>query len=964
MNINDIIKGFKVTGKTESAELGGTLWQLEHVKTGGSLVWIENGEENKLFSIAFKTIPSDDTGVFHILEHSVLNGSKKFTTKEPFVHLLKSSLNTFLNAMTFSDKTLYPVASRNEKDFMNLAEVYLDAVFAPAIYNNPYIFMQEGWHYELPEKDGVPYPNGVVFNEMKGALSSPDTLLMNKMMSILYPDTSEKYESGGDPAAILDLTYEKFIETHKEFYHPSNSFVYLDGDVPLEKVLELVDSYFARYEKRENLKQLQMQERIPFASGMGVYEGDEEDGAMMMITKLIGDYKDRKRLSAFLILCDYLAATNESPLKKAILDKQLAQDVNMFATEDLIQPMLAIQLRQINPENKSAIYDTINECVKTLVNTGLDKEAIGALIDQMEFAAKDVDEPAALMRNIMGLITWLHGGNPLDCMACEETLNSLREELKGDYFEEILKEINFDCDNAGEYILVPSKTKGEEDLQAEIARMEKVSRSWNDDFREQLMAENEKFAAWQCSEDSEEDIATIPCLSLDELPEEPEFMSTKETKLGDTTVLVHDCKHNGIAHYNVYFSLAECTIEQIQKISHLTNLLGGVPTKRHTVSELEVLQRKNAGFIDYNVVVYRERGNRDLCKPYLVVTFSALNKKESEAAYFVTELLKETDYESEMFEALLEIVSYQCKESMFESILGGGNRFASMRALAKQNASDYVNDQANGVGLYTYLCDFIDNLDDRIPGFAEEIKAILGKVLDASNMVISVTGSENLDGVKALVDAFSGYGDKASRKSMKVELPENKEKEFIVIPSPVSYAAHCGNITCGNGQYEGSMETMGGILRFDYLWNEIRVRGGAYGTSGSVRNDGTAIFSTYRDPSPMNSLEVFKSTPEFLRSFAKDNASLDNFVIGAMSTKFPLLHKRAEAANADRNYFGGISLEDEKRWYKEMLESSVEDIEKFASWYEGALDNFATCVIGTTAGIDDEVLKEYNIWEL
>lgn len=472
MKQGEKLHGFMVRSVKELPEQKAILYQLEYVKNGAELLWLDNGEKNKLFSIAFKTLPSDDTGVFHILEHSVLCGSKKYPVKEPFLDLLKGSMKTFLNAFTFPDKTMYPVSSRNETDFLNLMQVYLDAVFCPAIYENESIFHQEGWHYELEDAGADPIYKGVVFNEMKGAFSSVDTKLETEMNRLLFPDTCYRFVSGGDPKKIPSLTYEQFLKAHSEYYHPSNAKIYLDGNVPLDRVLTILDEeYLSKYEKSDAKHEIAMQQPLAHAEAIEYYEiGEEEDTdekAQIAFGKLVCDFSDRKKLMALMVLSSYLTGSNEAPLKQAILQNGLGQDVSLLVMDGIAQPYSLLRICNTEYESRNEIKRIVRETAEKLLTDGLNPEELNAAIDELEFQTREGEEPKGLIRNINILNSWLYNGDVELYLLNDELFQFLRDAVNTDYYEKLLACILLDSEHTAELYLLPSKTKGAEDFQAE-----------------------------------------------------------------------------------------------------------------------------------------------------------------------------------------------------------------------------------------------------------------------------------------------------------------------------------------------------------------------------------------------------------------------------------------------------------------------------------------------------------------
>ena len=576
MNKNDIICGFKIDRVRENAELSGALVEMTHIKTGASLVWLDNKNSNKHFSIAFKTPPTDDTGVFHIIEHSILNGSKRFPVKDPFLELIKSSMNTFLNAMTSSDYTIYPVSSRNEQDFINLVSVYLDAVFCPAIYENPNIFYQEGWHYELNNADEDLVFKGVVFNEMKGVFASPEQQLMNGIYRLMYPDTCYQYESGGIPMAIPDLSYEQFIKTHSKHYHPSNARIYLDGDIPLERVLRLIDEqYFSEFDKKELNITIAAQKPISNVRKVGYYQANEGDLAYLSFGKVICSYDDIVKRFALNVLSDYLTENNNSPLKKAVLSAGLARDIYCYIDESIKSQPIVFVAKQIDIQREAEFWQILSNVKNCILKEGIDKKELNAIISHFEFSLKEVGEPKALNRNMYVLSTWLYGGDPMDMLVCDELCSKLRELVDSDYFEKLLFEIPFAPEDCAVYTMLPSVTKDEEDLAEEKAVLKKKKMSLNAEQINEMSKLNANLVAWQKEDNTAEQLASLPVLPLSAVNAKPLVMST-EVK---DSVVFHKTANNGITHINLYFSLTGVEKKDYGALSFLTNIFSELPTE-------------------------------------------------------------------------------------------------------------------------------------------------------------------------------------------------------------------------------------------------------------------------------------------------------------------------------------------------------------------------------------------------
>ncbi len=952
--------GFKVIKKEESQELGGILWEFRHISTDAHILWMENQEENKLFSITFKTLPWDDSGVFHILEHTVLNGSEKFRVKEPFVDLLKGSLKTYLNAMTTDDKTIFPVSSKNEKDFLNLAEVYLDAVFAPAIYDNSYSFLQEGWHYE-PGEDGIPTVNGVVLNEMRGAFSSPDTQAANGLRKLLYPDTIYQYVPGGDPDYIPNLTRNDFLKAHGEFYHPSNSYTYLDGNLPIGKILTMLDSYFNRFSKMETLPSIPLQPLRDFSRSQGLYQAEEEEGALISLGRIIGDNKDKKRLIAFQVLCDYLAGSNESPLKKAILEEGLAQEVYLYLVDDIAIPYLTLQLLQGDYDRKEEIYELIDQVIENEISKGLDKEKITAILDQMELLSKDIEEPAGLNRNFMALTSWIYDMDPLNGMLLDPILKELRRDLDGNLFPELMTEISFRGKGCAEYSLLPSPNYSQEKWQEERKQLAQISKDWNQKKEEEIRLEFENLLMWQQTPDSEEDKQTLPELKVEDLGQEPALVETDKIEIQGCPVLIHHDHQKGLTFYTLYFSMAGLTTEEMQALSLFTNLAGEISTKNYSFDELDKEKRKLFGYLDYNIEAFGNTDNPKETKPYFSVSFSCLESKSQQAMELAREIIKNTIIDSNEFVAMTEIILYQCRESLYQGFIEEGSRFASLRADARFYGAAVILDETTGLEFYNYICNFLDHMEERMAAYQEQMKNLIEKIFVKERMTVSVIGDTRKEWMEQLITDFKGNMSQPIQESMKVGL-YNLKNEWIVIPSQVAFVAHSAYL--GKEARHGAMDVLANIISYDHLWNEIRVKGNAYDCSMRTGFGGYAGFTTYRDSDPAGSLQAFYHTADFLKNYLANKINIQPYIIGAAGEYDPLLHRRNKAMQADRYYFQRNTAESIKKRYEELLKTDTESLCANIKWFENNESDFATCIFGPADYLEPKELGKMNIIEL
>ena len=947
------LHGFTVNRVRAVAELNANLVEMSHDKTGAQLVWVDNGETNKLFSIAFKTLPEDSTGVFHILEHSVLCGSDKFPVKEPFVELLKSSMNTFLNAMTFPDKTMYPVSSRNDQDFMNLTEVYLDAVFAPAIRHNKNIFYQEGWHVEMENADATPTYKGVVFNEMKGAVSSVDEVIMEGMLAAAYPDTCYGYNSGGDPRVIPELTYEKYMSMYNRYYHPSNSRIWLDGAVPLDRVLTMIDEYLSRFERSEEKHVIAMQQPRACEKTQ-YYEVSEADGtdnkAMLTLGKIIGTWQDVTRCYAADILADALTGSNEAPLKRAVMSAGLCQDMKMEADSSIAQPGMWLTVKNIDPANAPAIRELIRKTCLELCEKGIDKNDLMASINRYEFRVREPNEPAGLMRNIMALNTWLHDGDPLTYLVYDEAFAELRAMAENGGFEKLLHDLLVKEDDMVVLHTLPSTTLGEELRAEEAAKLAAASAAWTEEDKAAVLKLNEELRAWQQTPDSPEQLATLPVLDLSEVSPDPLLLHTEETEqdggspAGSVTVLYHKAATNGIVHLNYYFRLTDCTLQELTALKGLDSLLGKLPTGKHSAAELQQIVKTHLGRLNFSIEAMNKEHRSDVCTPVLRVTCSVMADKVALAKDLVFEILTQTDLTQ--VERIREIVLQQ-SEMAKQYCIGAGHVLAMTSAGAHYSASGAVNEALRGYTSVKYSIDLAANFDEKIASVIALAQSKLAAAVCRANLVLSVTANEPVD-VACIVADFPAGEAMAPFAAYTTNIPM---KRGIRIPAQIGYASLAASIPASGVDYNGSAMVASNILSLGYLWNVIRVQGGAYGC-GLRMGRYAAVTYSYRDPSPARSLEKYRGAAEFVREFVASGERIDKFVISTIADTEPLMSPRDEGARADVQWFAGKTEADLRRERAEILATDGAKLLAWCQALEYMAANGAVCVVA-----HDEALK-------
>jgi Zn-dependent M16 (insulinase) family peptidase len=950
MEKNDVMHGFRVTEVTDMPDQNGTMFEMVHEKTGAQLAWLQRNDTNKTFAIAFKTIPSDDTGVFHMLEHSVLNGSDRYPVREPFVELLKSSMQTFLNAMTYPDKTLYPVSSRNRKDFMNLMSVYLDAVFHPAIYQNPNIFYQEGWHYEIRKKEDMPVYKGVVLNEMKGAFSSVDETIIDTFDRILFPDNCYQYVSGGDPEHITDLTYEKFLETHKKFYHPSNARVFLDGDMDIDAVLAFInDEYFSHYEKEDMNFAIPMQKETDARCVKYEYESAEGEPTVertqIAFGKIVSDYTQVEKNMAWAVLASVLVANNESPLKKNILDAGLGQDVELDLVDGIEQPWAVLNVRNTDPDKYDAIRKVLQDTARDLVKNGLDHEDILASINHMEFSYREKHEPAGVSYAQRSLTTWLYGGSPVTSLNLGSYFEQLRKKTEEGYFEKLLEEFLLDDAHLSSLIAVPNPKKAEERIAREEKKLADAKASWGEDI-DQYIAINQKLDAWQKTPDSKEQLGTLPKLKLEDVERKPEEFKVKETEIHGVPVLVHEKEDSGIVYLGLYFDLAGVTREHLPSLALWSYLLTNLPTKKHSVKELNKLIKTCCGTLAFGVDAYSPRNEADSALPVFGVAASALKQNVSQMTDLILEILFETVYDKDLIRPLLKQDLEDCRQGLIMS----GHASAVRRVSAHHSAAGLFSEYTSGYEAALWEKHLEENYEEKVPEFLEECAMYADVIFSKDRLFASISGAENKPLLERLIDSLHTIPANRAR----VHYPLLKEPaECIIIPAGISYAAAGASLIENGSAYDPKMKVLQHALTYDWLWNEVRVKGGAYGTGFSVNPNGNIAAYSYRDPDPMNALRAFKEAGKYASAKAEEKMDPEQMIIGTAAAVDPLLSPASLFRAADVSWLRGVTYEERCEARERILSVTSEDFGAFADDFAKTMENATVVIVG-----NEEALKK------
>ena len=1000
--LGSTVSGFTVTSKKALAELDADAYVLHHRASGARLLYLACEDENKAFSIAFKTPPTDDTGVFHILEHSVLCGSAKFPVKEPFVDLIKSSMQTFLNAMTYPDKTVYPVASTNEQDLLNLMDVYMDAVLNPAIYTKRAIFEQEGWHYELDVPEGAPLAagalryNGVVFNEMKGALSDPMSVLDDAVNRALFPNTAYACESGGDPRAIPQLTYEQFLDTHARHYNLANSYIVLYGDMEVERELAFLDERYLGdgprlRDEAERARALQAARDAEADATAGSHSTDgaaaigepnplvrqdplvcdyervematTPDNALVGMAYVIGDAADRKRLVAADVLIDALMGTNEAPVKKAILAAGLGGNVVSYTSGDLLQPHTLIILQNAKPDVAREFRRVIeDECLR-LVKEGIPRERLAAILANEEFDLRQRDygyaDGVALACDALG--TWLY--DDADEAATRDIeygpiYEELNRELDGTYFEDLLRELVLESEHRALVELVPvaDDAAASREEEAELAA---AKAAMGDADLQRIVEDVAALRERQEAEDAPEARATLPRLHVSDIGParpEPQLAIDKQTPI---PCLRHDLPTHQLAYALTYFDLSHLSFAELPYVTVLTRLMNQLATERMSAGELDSYVCANLGFLSFTTEVATQP-NWKLAHPRLLVSAGALSEKMDALARIPREVWSETVFEDT--ERMRDVLT-QTRIGMEQSFLMNGHSAALARAMSYGSPAAVLTQQLSGVDFYLFLRDLLDNFDDRKEGLCETLRELQARIFTSTGAVASFTGSD--EDYRRYWNATGDLGlspRTAATKELYVPWPEDKREAFI-IPSDVTYLARACDPRTLEIETDGTWSVASNALSYDYLWNEIRVKGGAYGCGFRSPSPRHASFYTYRDPAIDPSLARIEAAGDWLSSFDPDADTFEGFIVSCVSGMDAPLKPYALTKRRNAEYFCKPPSGKRAERRQQMLESTPDALRALAADISRIAREAPACVFAGREAIEASEV-DWNVVEL
>lgn len=944
---------------------------LRHKKSGARIAILSNNDDNKVFYIGFRTPPEDETGVPHIIEHTTLCGSKKFPVKDPFIELAKGSLNTFLNAMTYPDKTVYPVASCNDQDFKNLMDVYLDAVFNPNITKYEEIFKQEGWHYELTGKDDELKINGVVYNEMKGAYSSPDEVLSSQIYRSLFPDNTYSKDSGGNPEYIPKLTYEAYLDFYHKYYHPSNSYIYLYGDMDVVERLEWLDKeYLSLYDYKKVNSEINKQPAFDKIKNVEAQysitmDDSQENKTYLSYNRVVGDTLDEMLYQAFDVLDYALVSSPGAPVKQALIDAGIGDDVYGSYDAGILQPIFSFVAKNANASQADEFESIIENTLKEVVKTGINKEALLAGINSSEFKFREADFgqfPKGLLFGLNCLDSWLFDDmKPFIHLECLGTFAKLRKAVDTDYFEKLIQEYLLDNTHGSSVTVKPKRGLGNEREEALAKELSDYKASLSDEEIKKLIEDTEHLKKYQEEPSSDEDLRKLPMLTRADMKKNAMPFSNIEDELLDVKVVRHDIESNGIDYISFLFDAGDFAQSELGYLGFFTNALGLVSTEKYSYTDLANATNIYTGGISTGTASHPDIKDRNNFVFKLEVKLKVLEKNLDKALELMEQMLLSSDFTDT--KRLGELVA-QIKARLQANLSSSGHLVAAMRSMSSFSRYALYQDELKGIAFYRSICHIEKELSESPKSVSDKLAAIAKKLFARNRMLISFTGNNEAYGnaKPSLEKVIAGF-DKMSAIGNQAEVHFNTAKEAFIDASQIQYVAKTGDFICDGYEYTGALRLLRIILSYDYLWINVRVKGGAYGCMNTFLRSGESYFVSYRDPNLSDTLDVYDRIPEYIKSFSPDERDMTKYIIGTFSALDTPMNPEAKGSRSLSAYLEGITYEQIQKERNEILNAQPEDIRRLADLVEAVLKKDSICVIGNenmikeSAGLFENVEK-------
>ena len=944
---------------------------LRHKKSGARIAILSNNDDNKVFYIGFRTPPEDETGVPHIIEHTTLCGSKKFPVKDPFIELAKGSLNTFLNAMTYPDKTVYPVASCNDQDFKNLMDVYLDAVFNPNITKYEEIFKQEGWHYELTGRDDELKINGVVYNEMKGAYSSPDEVLSSQIYRSLFPDNTYSKDSGGNPEYIPKLTYEAYLDFYHKYYHPSNSYIYLYGDMDVVERLEWLDKeYLSLYDYKKVNSEINKQPAFDEIKNVEAQysitmDDSQENKTYLSYNRVVGDTLDEMLYQAFDVLDYALVSSPGAPVKQALIDAGIGDDVYGSYDAGILQPVFSFVAKNANASQADEFESIIENTLKEVVKTGINKEALLAGINSSEFKFREADFgqfPKGLLFGLNCLDSWLFDDmKPFIHLECLGTFAKLRNAVDTDYFEKLIQKYLLDNTHGSSVTVKPKRGLGNEREEALAKELSDYKASLSDEEIKKLIEDTEHLKKYQEEPSADEDLRKLPMLTRADMKKNAMPFSNIEDELSDVKVVRHDIESNGIDYISFLFDAGDFAQSELGYLGFFTNALGLVSTEKYSYTDLANATNIYTGGISTGTASHPDIKDRNNFVFKFEVKLKVLEKNLDKALELMEQMLLSSDFTDT--KRLGELVA-QIKARLQANLSSSGHLVAAMRSMSSFSRYALYQDELKGIAFYRSICHIEKELSESPKSVSDKLAAIAKKLFARNRMLISFTGNNEAYGnaKPSLEKVIAGF-NKMSVIGNQAEVHFNTAKEAFIDASQIQYVAKTGDFICEGYEYTGALRLLRIILSYDYLWINVRVKGGAYGCMNTFLRSGESYFVSYRDPNLSDTLDVYDRIPEYIKSFSPDERDMTKYIIGTFSALDTPMNPEAKGSRSLSAYLEGITYEQIQKERNEILNAQPEDIRRLADLVEAVLKKDSICVIGNenmikeSAGLFENVEK-------
>ena len=966
----DSLKQYQLLQTERIEEMNADAYLLQHKASKARIALISNDDQNKVFNIGFRTPITNSTGVPHIMEHCVLCGSKNYPLKDPFIELVKGSLNTFLNAMTYPEKTLFPVASCNQKDFQNLMNVYIDAVFYPNIYKYQEIFKQEGWHYQLENEEEDISINGVVYNEMKGAFSCADDVLERQILAALFPDTSYAYESGGDPDVIPNLSYEEFLEFHRTYYHPANSYIYLYGDMDMMEKLTWLDEKYLKNFTGEKVES-EIKEQKPFTQPIEVKteyaiteDENEENHTYLSYNIVVNGYDDNHLNYAFQVLEYALFNMPGAPVKKALIDRGIGEDVYGDFNNGVRQPYFSIVAKNANESQKEEFLAVVKEELQKAVKKGLNKKSLLAGINQIEFRTReaDFDYPKGLLYGIEMFNTWLFDDNrPFTPLKTNETFTFLKEQVEKGYFENLIQKLLLDNPHAAFVLAVPKKGLNAKKEQELAEKLKAYKESLSKEERKQLILDTKALEAYQEKEESKEDLEKIPLLDIKDISTKPEPFHNIEKNIDGVKVLHHNFFTNQIGYLILGFNTNALPERLLPYLGLYKTIFAMMNTEHYTYQELANECTLQMGGINLSTNVYGNYKNEDQFKLMTEIRIKVVYDKIS----YPFELAEEIIFHSKLDDKkrLKELIT-QTKSRLSSALMYRGNSTAALRAMSYHSKPAYINEYLRGIAFYEFISELNEHFEEKYSEIVQSLEELVTRIFRKENQIISYSADEK--GFEQMTKYIPKWNKALCKKeitqerSLEETVQPKKKNEGFKCSSKVQYVAYAGNFLERGYDYTGVLKVFRMIMSYDYLWNQIRVKGGAYGCGNVCSRNGNCYFTSYRDPNLASTIETYKKVPEYLENFEADERDMKKYIIGTISEMDTPLTNSVRGSRSYSAYLSEIPYDALVKERQEVLHTTAQEIRALAPLVQSALKDENICVIGNDQKIEEnkEIFNE------